>query len=65
MRFYSRPADTVVSKAANTDAFAARVKRLVPEAGVVVTAGEHGDSSNFTAAMQADLLAFLRRNGGS
>jgi pimeloyl-ACP methyl ester carboxylesterase len=64
MRFYASPGDTLVSKAANTDAFAARVAGVVPETTVIATTGDHGDGSNFTAAMQADLLAFLARNGG-
>lgn len=64
MRFYASPGDAVVSKAANTDAFAARVAGVTPEATVVATTGDHGDVSNFTTAMQNDMLAFLARNGG-
>lgn len=56
MRFYASPADTDVSKAANSDLFAAKVSRWAPEAEVVVCSGPHGDASQFQGS---DVVTFL------
>jgi hypothetical protein len=58
MRFYASAADTVVPKSPNTDVMAALVAPAVPEADVVLCAGNHADPSHF---QPADVLAFLGR----
>lgn len=58
MRFYASPGDTVVSKAQNTDALAAKVAPYATEATVVAATGDHGNASHFQFA---DLRAFLDR----
>ena len=61
MKFWHSAADTVVNKAANSDAFVAKVLPYVPEATVVTTTGEHGSSSNFTTTENNALVAFLNK----
>lgn len=61
MRFYASPADTTVSKATNSDAFAASVAPYVPEATVVTCSGNHGDASHF---QPSDYIAFFDRCSG-
>lgn len=47
MKFWHSPADTIVSKAQNTDLLKAKVEAGGGFLSVVVTTGEHGDPSSF------------------
>ena len=58
MRFYHSSGDTLVNKADNSDVIAALVAPYAPEATVVVTTGDHGDTINFQGT---DVLAFFNR----
>jgi len=58
MRFYASTSDTVVPKAANTDAMQAIVATTRTEAVVVACTGNHGDASHF---QPSDYVAFFDR----
>lgn len=61
--FFHSPADTVVAKVDNSDAFAAAVEGY-SEVTIVETEGEHGDASNVSPANVALAVAFLRTHLG-
>ncbi|HYY41866.1 MAG TPA: hypothetical protein VE775_03975, partial [Pyrinomonadaceae bacterium] len=58
LRFYTSPADTVVSTANNAQAFSAHVAATAGEAGLFALDGEHNTQVETT---NDDLLAFLAR----
>jgi hypothetical protein len=47
LRFIHSPADTIVTKADNTDDFRTRISPYAEEYGLIVSSGEHGDASSF------------------
>jgi hypothetical protein len=55
---FHSPDDTIVTKADNIDAFAARMAGY-SEITVVTTQGEHGDASNFSSQNKQRALDFL------
>lgn len=58
MRFYASASDTLVTKAANSDAMATKVSGIATESVVVTHTGGHGDN---TAFKPNDLMAFFDR----
>lgn len=50
MKFWHSPADTIVSKAQNTDLLKAKVEQGGGFLSVVSTSGEHGDPSSFSGS---------------
>ena len=58
LRFYASTVDTVVPKAANTDAMQAIVASTRTEAVIVSCTGDHGDTSHF---QPSDYVAFFDR----
>ncbi len=58
MRFYASYGDTVVSRAENTDKFAALVRSTALESQVIDCTGNHGDHSHF---QPNDLISFFKR----
>lgn len=59
MKFWHSPADTVVSKAQNTDLLKLKVDAGGGRLDVVVTSGDHGDPSSFDGA---GIVEFFNRN---
>lgn len=66
MRFWASYSDTVVSRAANSDAMQTLVSGSLAEQTVVTCSGNHGDPSHFNAQGVADFLdrAFVTRTIG-
>jgi hypothetical protein len=58
MSFYASTGDTVVPRAGNTDALAAKVAGVASESDVIACIGNHGDLSHF---QPSDLRAFFDR----
>jgi hypothetical protein len=57
MRFWASAGDTVVNKAANTDAMRAVVAGSMAESDLTVCTGDHGDASHFVPQEVSDFLA--------